>query len=722
MATWSALEARGQSPALKSDSAGPTALREPKTFSLHGTSWVDEYHWLAARNWNEVRSDPTKLEKRIRDHLEAENRHTAATLAETRALQAKLYAEMRGRIVEADTSVPLTYGAWSYYRRTVKGGQRFKMVRRPLAGGAEEVLVDGDRLAAGSKEFSLFDKWLPSPDHTRIVYAVDPVGSESYTIRVRDLRSRRDLPDSIPNTNGRAVWSLDGQWLYYVRLDDDSRPLSVYRHRLGTSPSADILVYKETDLGFYVDVSRLASGRYIAIESGTHQTSEIRLVDARAPEAPPRMVAARRDNIRYSVEIVGERLITLTNADGALDNKIIEAPLASFETSPPRELVPHVPGRVITWLETLDDQLIWLEETDGLPRIMVRRLSDGREHAVSFGDGPHVLGIHSGYEQSSTELIVSFEAPTTPVRYWKHDVTTEKRVVIKETRIPSGHRPDDYVTRRLMAKAADGELVPITFFHRADRAGDPDAPLYLTGYGAYGVASKPRFERDILSLVDRGFTMAIAHVRGGNDRGERWYVEGRGEKKPNTFSDFIAAAEHLIAEGHVKRGNIVIAGASAGGMLVGAVANARPELFLGVIADVPFVDVLATMLDASQPLTQLEYPEWGNPEASKSAFDLIRSYSPYDNVRAQPYPHILATGAISDRRVAYWEPAKWVARLRAMRTNRNLLLLHTNFGGHGGPPGRFERLRDEAMRYAFALKITGRTRAELPRRARTKAP
>ena len=689
----------------------PKAQRIPQFSVHHGVELVDEYAWLRADNWQEVMREPEALDQQIRGYLEAENAYTEDALADTAALQKTLYAEMRARIKEDDSSVPAPDGAFEYFASYVTGGQYPRLCRQPRGGGAEQLLLDGNKEAEGKRYWQL-GAAAHSPDHKLMAYAVDRKGSELFTIRIRDLATGRDLPDAIPDTRSAIAWARDSQTLFYVRLDANQRPLFVYRHRVGTRAADDVLVYEEKDSGFYVGVGQTQSSKFITIEAHDHQTSEVYLIDADRPESGPRLVVPREPGHEYAVEHHGDSLIITTNSEGAEDFRVCEAPAAAPERDNWREIVAHKPGRLILEVIAYQDHLARLEREDGLPRIVIRRFADGAEHSVAFAEEAYSLGISGGYEFDTTTLRFTYSSMTTPAQVFDYDMQARTRILRKTQEVPSGHNPTDYVTRRLLAPAADGESVPISLLYRKGTPLDGSAPLFLYGYGAYGIAMPASFSTSRLSLVDRGFVFAIAHIRGGKDKGYRWYTEGKRQKKLNTFTDFIAAAEFLARERYTRRGRIVANGGSAGGMLMGVVANMTPELFLGIIADVPFVDVLNTMLDESLPLTPPEWPEWGNPIASKEDFEIIRSYSPYENVAAKPYPHIFAYAGLTDPRVTYWEPAKWVARLRHLNTGQNLLLLKTNMdAGHGGASGRFEALKELALDYAFALKIADKAGA-----------
>lgn len=687
----------------------PRADKRPATSSHHGVVLTDDYAWLRADNWQDVIRDPAVLSDDIRAYLDAENGWCDAYMADTAALQDQLVAEMRGRILEDDSSVPLPDGPYAYATRFLAGAQYPRIVRTLRDGGPEEVLLDADDLARDKAYFSLGGA-VHSPDHKLLGWSVDDNGSEFHVIRVRDLDSGLDLPDEIPNTSGDIAWAADSRSFLYTWINDNHRTEKVFLHVLGTPVSDDRLIYQEPDPGFFCGVGKTQSGRFIVIDAHDHQTSEVRLIDANDPTSVPRLVAARQAEVEYSVEDDGgNQLIILTNADSAEDFKIVAAPLALPGRENWYDIVPHQAGRLILSMSTFKGRMVRLERVEGLPRIVITDLGNGSESAISFPEEAYSLGLSGAYEFDTTIIRFSYSSPTTPSQVYDYDMATGERFLRKTQEIPSGHDAAAYVTRRLQAPAEDGELVPVTLLYRAGTPLDGSAPCLLYGYGAYGIAIPASFSTRVLSLVDRGFVYAIAHIRGGNDKGHRWYLSGKREHKTNTFSDFIAAARFLAAEKITSAGRIVAHGGSAGGMLMGAVANMAPDLWGGVVAAVPFVDVLNTMLDASLPLTPPEWPEWGNPLENTADFDRILSYSPYDNVGTHDYPPILALAGLTDPRVTYWEPAKWVARLRATRTGDAPLLLHVNMdAGHAGASGRFDGLKETALEYAFALKIMGR--------------
>lgn len=686
----------------------PRAEKRPRVETWHGYEKRDDYHWLKAPNWQEVMHDPSVLPQEIRAFLEGENAYHEAVMADTVALQEKLFAEMKGRIKEDDSSVPAPDGAWDYYSSYVTGGQHPRYCRKPRGqDGPEQLLLDGNALAKG-REYFRFGGIDLSPDQTLIAWSFDGNGSEFYELHVRDAATGAEHGDVLHKTAGEATWAADGRSFFYTLQDENHRPLKTFRHVLGTEQSADTLVYEEKDSGKFTGVGKTNSEKWITIDIHDHDTSEIWLIDAETPDEKPRLVAPRVEGIEYDIAHRADQFIIKTNEGGAEDYKLVTAPVSDPRKENWQDLIPHRPGVFIVSYIVLKDWLIRMERENALPRIVVRNMQTGEEHAIAFDEEAYSLGFGEMREFDTDTLRFTYSSPTTPAQVFDYDMKTRSRVLRKTQAVPSGHDPSQYVTRRLMAPAHDGEMIPVTLLYRKATKLDGSAPLWLYGYGSYGISLPAGFNTNILSLVDRGFIYATAHIRGGQEKGRRWYKDGKMEKKQNSFRDFISVGEFLIREGFTRKGNIVAQGGSAGGMLMGAVTNMAPDLFRGVVAEVPFVDVLTTMLDDTLPLTPPEWPEWGNPIESKEAYENIMAYSPYDRVEAKAYPNILAVGGLTDPRVTYWEPAKWVARLRELKTDDNLLLFKTNMGaGHGGASGRFDRLKEVAFVYAFGLKVAG---------------
>jgi oligopeptidase B len=697
---------------LFSHSAAPPRIAKHRAEKIvHGVTLGDDYAWLKASNWQEVLRNPVVLPDDIRTVIEAENDYAEATLAPAAELRAMLVKEMRDRIKEDDCEVPSEDGAWFYFARHNAGGQHPVFCRVARSGGSEEVLLDGDAEGRGKSFFDI-GTVRQAPDHTKLGWSADEMGAELYEIRIRDLwtsepglsGSTPDRGEVIQDTSGEFVWMADSLGFYYVRMDENHRPAEVYRHRIGTDSAADVCVFEAHDPGLFVHINRSQSARFAIISVSDHDASECYLLDLFDHHAMARLIEPRSPGLRYDVEHYGDRLFIRTNAEGAEDFKIMSAPLSSPGRSSWIEEVPHRRGRMIIRLAVYPNYLLRIEREAALPRIVVRHLARSEEHAIAFTDEAYSIGLDERFEFNTETFRFSYSSMTTPWETYDYNLATRARVLRKRQIIPSGHDPACYVTRRFFATAEDGEQVPISLLHRAGLRLDGSSPLLLYGYGAYGSHVPASFSTNRLSLVDRGFIYAIAHVRGGTDKGWHWYTDGKFGKKTNTFNDFIAVARHLIASGYTSAGRIIAQGGSAGGMLMGAAVNLAPELFAGVIADVPFVDVLNTMLDENLPLTPPEWLEWGNPISDPAAFAVIRSYSPYDNIEAKTYPPILALGGLTDPRVTYWEPLKWVAKLRDRVTGGGPILLNTNMdAGHGGAPGRFTQLEEVALQYAFAL-------------------
>ncbi|MGH6807195.1 MAG: S9 family peptidase [Ensifer adhaerens] len=688
----------------------PVAVKKPVTDTRHGITRTDDYAWLRADNWQAMFKDPSILDPEIRQHLETENAYMNAAMDDTKALQKTLFAEMRGRIKEDDSSVPVKDGPFAYGSLYVTGGEQPRYFRIPREADSQDetirqVLLDGDKEAEGKSYFRLagLDH---STDHSRGLWGYDDKGSEYFTLKVRDLATGEDLADVIENTGGGGAWAPDGKSFFYTVLDDNHRPSKIFHHVLGTPQADDRLVYEEKDPGFFMSVGGSLIDDFIYIDIHDHETSEYRLLSTKDLTAEPKLVAGRVIGLEYEMTEGGDVFYILTNADGAKDFKIMEAPVEAPGKENWREVVPHKPGTLILSHMAYARHLVWLQRREGLPEIVIRDRKTGEEHAIAFAEEAYALGLSGAAEYDTDVIRFSYSSMTTPSQLFDYDMATRERTLLKTQEVPSGHNPDDYVTRRVFAPSWDGTKVPVTLLYRKDTPLDGSAPCLLYGYGAYGITIPAGFNTNCLSLADRGFVYAIAHIRGGKDRGFSWYEDGKMAKKTNTFKDFIAAADYLNQEKFTSYANIVAEGGSAGGMLMGAIANMAPEKFTGIIAAVPFVDVLNTMLDDTLPLTPPEWPEWGNPIDSREFYDIIAGYSPYDNVEAKPYPAILALGGLTDPRVTYWEPAKWVARLREMTTGREPILMKTNMdAGHGGASGRFQRLEEIAFEYAFAIKV-----------------
>lgn len=682
----------------------PRAAQRPTSRQVHDCRLEDEFAWLRAQNWQEVIADPSRLAPEIARYLLAENRYAAERLRPLQGLRKRLRAEMRGRLVETDSEPPRKHGGFLYYERFRKGAQHPIICRKPVTGGREQVLLDGAFEARGQDFFELGETRI-APAHDLLAWSADRTGSESFSLAIRDLASGEDR-DRLERCSGDLVWGKSGTFFYYVALDANQRPHRVLRHHLGQDQTQDEEIFREDGTGWFLNVQGSQDERFGFIAVHDHETSEVHRLDLDDPTARPVRIFAREPGIEYEVEHHQGRLIIRSNADGAHNFRLLAVPLEAQKLGDAEILVPEPEGRILLSFAVLKNWLIWTELGEKGPAVHVRGW-DGRR-AASFLPRAEVGDVSAtvGPDYESDVLRLSFSAPNDPEIILDHDLSSGAEIIVKEQKVPSGHDRARYDVARLFAPAPDGQTVPVTLLRRAGQAADGKGAALLYGYGAYGAPMSADFETERLSLVDRGCVFAIAHVRGGLEKGFDWYRDGKREKKRNTFTDFIAVADFLVAQGYAAPGRIVAEGASAGGMLMGAVANMAGEKFAGIIAEVPFVDCVNTILDETLPLTPAEWVEWGDPIRDPAVLKTMLAYSPYDNIEAKSYPPMLVIGGLTDPRVTYWEPAKFVARLRARMTGGGPILLHTEMGaGHGGAPGRFERLNDIARLYAFAIAV-----------------
>lgn len=669
------------------DASPPIAKIIPKQLICHCDVRVDNYYWLRERENPEVLA-----------YLEAENRYTAQVMDPSIELQQKLYDEMLGRIQEDDSSVPFPLGSFLYYNRTEKG-KAYPIHCRRLAGGPEQVILDENDLASGHEFFSI-GNFEVSPNEQLLAYSMDTEGDEVYVTRIKDLASGQLLPDSIANTYYSLVWANDNQHFLYVTLDDAKRPYRVWRHRLGESK--DELIFEETDERFEVELYKSRDHRYLFIQTESKVTSEVRFLDANTPDGGFQVVWPRRQDILYNVESHGDDFYIQTN-DEAEEFRILLVSVKNPRRETANEFLETQSGVTIEGMDAFRNFIVVHERNAGLPAIRVQNLLTGDVHYIRFDEPAYTLGDAPNEIFDTDTLRFTYTSLITPESVFDYNMRTESRELRKQTEVV-GYDAGDYSSERISATAQDGVAVPMSLVYKKGFVRDNQAPLLLYGYGAYGIRSEPEFRSERISLLDRGFVYAIAHIRGGGDLGRAWYDSGKLLQKKNTFTDFIACAEHLIAQRYTSNQKLVIQGGSAGGMLMGAVTNMRPDLFHTMVVRVPFVDTLTTCLDPTLPLTIGEYEEWGNPE-DEIYYRYIKSYSPYDNVKPGAYPHMLITAGLSDPRVSYWEPAKWTAKLRAARTDRNLHLLKTNMeAGHFGASGRYGRFNETAFSYAFIVR------------------
>jgi len=675
----------------------PVAAKSPHADTLHGDVRIDNYYWLRER------SNPDVIA-----YLEAENEYTTAVMKHTEPLQQKLYDELLGRIKETDLSVPVKIDDYYYYKRTEEGKQYPIHVRKSGSLDApEEIILDENALAAGFEYFSI-DAFETSPDHQLLAYAADTSGSEQYTIYVKNLATGEMYADQIPHTYANIAWANDNRTIFYSTLDHAKRPDKLYRHTLGGDPQNDKLIYHEKDEAFWLYIHRTKSKAYLLLELASETTSEVHYLPADRPNGEFKVIHPRQDKLEYSVDHHDNRFLIVTN-DNAQNFKLVAAPVTDPARKNWTEIIPHRAAVKIDRIDVFADFMAVYERENGLRQISVHDLVGMKTHRVEFPEEVYTFYTEDNPDFNSQLLRFTYTSMITPKSVYDYNMKTHERELKKQEEVLGGYDPTEYHTERIFATAADSTRIPISLVYRKGLVKNGANPLLLYGYGSYGSSSEPRFASSALSYLDRGFVYARAHVRGGGEMGRYWYEEGKLLHKKNTFTDFIACAEHLIAEGYTASDRLAIGGGSAGGLLIGAVVNMRPDLFKAAVADVPFVDVINTMADPTIPLTVIEYDEWGNP-ADEEYYRYMLSYSPYDNVAAQSYPNLLITAGLNDPRVQYWEPAKWTAKLRALKTGNNLLILKTNMGaGHMGASGRYNYLKEYAFEIAFVLDRLGIT-------------
>ena len=675
----------------------PNALQRPKELVIHGDTRQDPYYWLRDRENPEVIS-----------YLEAENAYTKAAMAHTESFQEKLFQEIKGRIKEDDESVPYLDNGYYYLTRYVKGGEYPIYVRKKeTLEAADETLLDVNTLAEGQEYYQVGGRSV-SFDNTLLAFGEDTVSRRLYTLRFKDLRTGDFLPERIPNTSGGAVWANDSEHVFYVRKDTDTlRSFQVLRHRMGTPVEDDVVVFTEEDDTYNVGIFKTKSDKWLVIGSFQTISTEFRLLPADNPTGDWQVFHPRERELEYDIAHFDDRFYIRTNLD-AENFRLMVTPEGATTKDNWQEVIPHREHVLLEDMDIFKDYLVLSERRDGITRIRVRPWA-GDEHYIDFPEEAYVAYTSINLEYDTPQLRLAYQSMKTPATVFDYHMAERTFNQLKQQEVLGGFSPDEYIAERRYASARDAERVPLSIVYHKDTPIDGTAPLLLYGYGSYGNSMEPFFSPSRLSLLNRGFVFAIAHIRGGEEMGRRWYDNGKLLKKKNTFTDFIDCGEYLIEHEYAARDQLYAMGGSAGGLLMGAIANMRPDLWAGIVAAVPFVDVVTTMLDDSIPLTTFEYDEWGNPN-DPDYYAYIKSYSPYDNVESKDYPPMLVTTGLHDSQVQYWEPAKWVARLREMKTDQNPLLLHINMKtGHSGHSGRFERYKEIALDYAFLLDLAGRT-------------
>jgi oligopeptidase B len=676
----------------------PVAEQRPHSFTRHGVTVQDPYHWLKDQSY------PTIDDEDVLSYLRAENAYFEAAMAPHRPLIETLFQEMRGRIPEDDSSVPQRDGDWLYWWAFTPGAQYRTWYRRPAAGGEQQAFFDEVAEAHGKQYFRL-GAMAVSPDGRYAATLVDDDGSERFQLRIRDLTTGRDIETVTEVGIGQPVWTADSRGIVFTEVNDQWRSYRARLHRIGQPLASDKTLYEETEnIAFTVGVGLTQDRRWIVIQTGENSSNETRIVPADNPQAAPVLIARRRPMIQYSVDSSHGKLWILTN-DNHVNFRLAEA--SPERPGEWRDVIAGSDGVYLRGITAFRDHLAVTERVNGLDQIRLRSY-DGSERRIPFQEASYTVGLGNNPEYAPAAYRLSYSSMVTPPTTYDYHPAENRLETLKVQRIPSGYDPSQYVTERIMVPSRDGRQIPVSIVYKRGFERNGQGRLFLYAYGAYGIATPPGFSTNRFSLLDRGYAFAIAHIRGGDDMGYGWYLDGTRTHRTNTFNDFVDVGRGLIAQNYTRAGRIAAQGGSAGGELMGAVVNQAPELFGAVVADVPFVDVVNTMLDESLPLTPGEWNEWGNPITDAEAFRYQLSYSPYDNVRAQAYPPMLITGGLNDPRVTYWEPAKWNARLRATRTDRNLQLLKINMGaGHGGRSGRWTRLQEVAEAYAFILTQMG---------------
>ncbi len=679
----------------------PIAEKKAHERTIHGDTVVDNYYWMI--DYFKKGPDSTK----VIDYLNAENAYLDTVMAGTKDFQDKLFEEMKARIKEKDESVPYFKNGYYYYTRTEEGKQYYKYCRKKGSLTAEEeILLDVDKMAEGHPYFSATG-FSVSPDNKLLAFGIDTVSRREYIIHIKNLETGAVYEEEIKGTTGGVAWANDNKTFFYTSKNPVTLLTEkIKRHELGTDVAGDKVVYEELDKSNYIGVGRAKSGKFIYIYSGATTSSETRFIDADRPMDAFKVFQARMKDVLYDVTALEDRFLIVTNKD-ALNFKLMECPLDRTDIANWKEVIPHRQDVLLEGVDEFKDFLVVSERKNGLTQLNIRNLKSGDAHYLDFGEAAYTAYTQANMEYNTDVVRYGYTSLTTPPSTFDYHMDDKKKTLLKQQEVLGGYEPKDYVTERLYATAEDGVQIPISLVYKKGFEKNGKAPLLLYGYGSYGASMDPTFSNTRLSLLNRGFVFAIAHIRGGQEMGRQWYEDGKMMKKKNTFTDFITCGKYLIEKQYTSKEHLYAQGGSAGGLLMGAVMNMAPDLWKGIIAQVPFVDVVNTMLDETIPLTTNEFDEWGNPK-NKDAYFYMKSYSPYENIEAKAYPNVLVTTGLHDSQVQYFEPAKWVAKLRATKTDKNILLLKTDMDfGHGGASGRFDYLKDIALNYAFLFALEG---------------
>ena len=673
------------------------------TVKIHNEELIDNYSWIKQKDWKEVILNPNKLNTQVKKYLDEENLFKENQLKDINDIEKKLFEELKSKIKNEDNSVPKKDGDYFYGYKYNKNSEYPIYYRKNIIKNSEEIILDCEKKSKTHAYFNVASI-SHSHNHKSVAYNIDTNGSEYFSIFVEDIDKKEILSPEIKNTTGDIIWSLDNNYIFYVGLDQNHRPTKVFKHKIGSDTNKDLLIYEEKDPSFFCSINLSKTKKYLFIRTADHETSEYLFINLQLNETTPVLFKKRIKKIEYDLEHHEKFFLISTNTDEAKNFKIMISHEQSYQKW--EEFIAYEKDNLILDFILLKDWLVRLERTEGSENIIILNLNNKDQHKISFDEEAYNLSLDHGYEYETDTFRYSYSSPTTPKSIFDYDCKLKKQELKKTQEVPSGHNKDDYICKKIFATAHDNEKIPITILYKKGVKLDSNNYLLLYGYGSYGISIPSNFSTNRLSLVDRGIIYAIAHIRGGKEKGYEWYENGKLLNKKNTFLDFISCAKKLCEDKYTSPKKIIAQGGSAGGLLMGYIANESPDLFLGIIAQVPFVDICNTMLDEDLPLTVTEIPEWGDIKNDKKSFLYVKSYSPYDNVKKQNYPHMLVTGGISDPRVTYWEMTKWVAKLRENKTDNNLLLLHMNMtAGHSGASGRFDYLKEIAMEYGFVLKI-----------------
>ena len=682
----------------------PKLRKETNSIKIHNEDLPDNYAWIKQKNWQEVLKDPKKLNDEVANYLTEENAFVKEQLKENKQLETEIFQELKGRIKDKDSSVPLKDGAY-YYFSEYEEGSEYPSFKRTGSTNVVETIFNAQKKSEGEKFFNLASV-CHSHDHRFIAYNIDKNGSENYFLSVENLENKKILTKEIPQTTGEIIWDTDNKSIYYIGLDDNHRPNKIFKHLIGHNYQNDELIFEEKDPAFFCSVSISQSKHYLLVRTGDHQTSEYYIKNLQQKDSTLQLFTPRIEKEEYEIDHSEGYFYILTNTDNCKNFKIMRCLETSYSRNSWSDFVAYKNDNLILDFIILKNWIIYLQRHEGLNQIIIHNVNTEQSHNIKFGEEAYDLSLFGQYEFDTDLIRFSFSSPITPKSIFDYNCSTKEKSLKKIQEIPSGFNSDLYSCKRFLCPGHDGAQIPLTVFHKKDLLLDGTNPLLLYGYGSYGITIPDSFSTNRFSLLDRGFIYAIAHVRGGREKGQEWYDDGKLLKKKNTFLDFISCAEFLCEKKYTAPKKIIAQGGSAGGLLMGYIANERPDLFLGIIAQVPFVDICNTMLDEDLPLTVTEIPEWGDLKNNKEAFNYIRSYSPYDNVKKQDYPHMLITGGVTDPRVTYWEMTKWAAKIRDYKTDNNLLLLKMNMdAGHSGASGRYDYLKEVALDYIFCLTI-----------------